>query len=98
MDIATLQALGIKLTPEQIKDIEAFEALSLYREIVGKITYFDKCEDKEAATNLVKSIADNAETLSVLATKVVGKSWWQVGFTVPGLGKVMVRLTPGDDQ
>ena len=95
MNVETLKALGIKLTPEQIKSIEDFEALETYRSIVGEITYFND-SDTEAATNLVKSIADNAETLSVLATKVVGKSWWQVGFTVPGLGKVMVRLTPGD--
>ena len=96
MDVATLQALGIKLTPEQIKDIEAFEALSMYRDIVSTITYFNDVKDKEAAVNLVKSLADNAETLSVLATKVVGKSWWNIAFTVPGLGKVALRVTPGD--
>lgn len=97
MDIDVLKSLGIKLTPEQIKALEDYEALNTYREIVSTITYFNNA-DKEAATNLVKSITDNAETLTVLATKVVGKSWWQVGFTVPNLGKVMVRVTPGDDE
>ena len=95
MDIDVLKSLGVKLTPEQIKALEEYEALNTYREIVSTITYFSNA-DKEAATKLVASIAENAETLSVLASKVVGKSWWQVGFTVPGLGKVMVRLTPGD--
>lgn len=97
MDVETLKALGIKLTPEQVKAIEDYEALETFRSIVGTITYFNGA-DTEAATNLVKSITDNAETLTVLATKVVGKSWWQVGFTVPNLGKVMVRVTPGDDE
>lgn len=97
MDVETLKALGIKLSPEQVKAIEDYEALETFRSIVGTIAYF-KDADTEAATNLVKSITDNAETLTVLATKVVGKSWWQVGFTVPNLGKVMVRVTPGDDE
>lgn len=95
MDIDVLKSLGIKLTDDQIKAIEAYESLSTFREIVAGITYFNDA-DKEAATNLVASIAENAESLTVLASKVVGKSWWNIAFTVPGLGKVMLRVTPGD--
>jgi hypothetical protein len=95
MDVEVLKTLGIKLTPEQIKALEEYEALNTYREIVGGIAYFNNA-DKEAATKLVASLAENAETLTVLASKVVGKAWWQVGFTVAGLGKIMVRVTPGD--
>ena len=95
MDIDVLKALGVKLTPEQIKALEEYEALNTFREIVSEVRYFDNA-DKEAATKLVASISENAESLSVLASKVTGKSWWQIGFTVPNLGKVMLRLTPGD--
>lgn len=97
MDVEVLKSLGIKLTEDQIQALEDYEALNTYREIVSTITYFNN-SDKEAATNLVKSVADNAETFSTIASKVVGKSWWNMAFTVPGLGKVMLRVTPGDQE
>lgn len=103
MDIATLQSLGIKLTPEQVKAVEAYESLASFRRIVTddlKETFANAIdEDKtEDAVKFIKELSANAETLSVLGKKINAKNYWSVAFKVQGLGRVMFRLTPDDGE